>query len=56
MDSKRYMEPPFVRAALEIVLGSSLVLAAGVLIGGGVHRGPRPNASSCRLLGVPRPP
>jgi len=29
----RYMETPFVRAALQVVLGGSLVLAAGVLIG-----------------------
>lgn len=30
---KRYMETPFLRAALQVVLGGSLVLAAGVLIG-----------------------
>jgi rubrerythrin len=30
----RYMETPFLRAALQIVLGGSLVLAAGILIGG----------------------
>lgn len=30
----RYMETPFVRAALQIVLGGALVLAAGILIGG----------------------
>ena len=29
----RYMETPFFRAALQVVLGGSLVLAAGVLIG-----------------------
>jgi rubrerythrin len=29
----RYMETPFVRAALQVVLGGSLVFAAGVLIG-----------------------
>ncbi|MBE9636757.1 iron exporter MbfA [Salipiger mangrovisoli] len=32
---KRYMETPFVRAALQVVLGGALVLAAGVLIGSG---------------------
>ena len=31
----RYMDPPFVRAALQVVLGGALVFAAGVLIGGG---------------------
>lgn len=31
----RYMETPFVRAALQVVLGGVLVFAAGVLIGGG---------------------
>ena len=31
----RYMETPFLRAALQVVLGGALVLAAGVLIGGG---------------------
>ena len=31
----RYMETPFVRAALQVVLGGALVLAAGILIGGG---------------------
>lgn len=30
----RYMETPFVRAALQIVVGGALVLAAGILIGG----------------------
>ncbi len=30
---KRYMGTPFLRAALQVVLGGSLVLAAGVLIG-----------------------
>lgn len=30
---KRYMETPFLRAALQVVLGGSLVFAAGVLIG-----------------------
>ena len=30
----RYMETPFLRSALQIVLGGSLVLAAGILIGG----------------------
>lgn len=29
----RYMETPFLRAALQVVLGGSLVLAAGILIG-----------------------
>ena len=32
---KRYMDTPFLRAALQVVLGGSLVLAAGVLIGSG---------------------
>ena len=32
---KRYMETPFLRAALQVVLGGALVLAAGVLIGSG---------------------
>jgi VIT1/CCC1 family predicted Fe2+/Mn2+ transporter len=31
----RYMETPFLRAAFQVVLGGSLVFAAGVLIGGG---------------------
>jgi rubrerythrin len=31
----RYMETPFFRAALQVVLGGALVLAAGILIGGG---------------------
>ncbi|WP_425044523.1 iron exporter MbfA [Primorskyibacter sp. S87] len=31
----RYMETPFFRAAMQVVLGGSLVLAAGVLIGSG---------------------
>jgi rubrerythrin len=31
----RYMETPFLRAALQVVLGGSLVLAAGILIGNG---------------------
>lgn len=31
----RYMETPFWRAAMQVVLGGSLVLAAGVLIGQG---------------------
>lgn len=31
----RYMETPFLRAAFQVVLGGSLVLAAGVLIGNG---------------------
>ena len=31
----RYMETPFFRAALQVVVGGSLVLAAGVLIGNG---------------------
>jgi rubrerythrin len=31
---KRYMETPFWRAAFQVVLGGSLVLAAGILIGG----------------------
>ncbi len=29
----RYMETPFLRAAMQVVLGGSLVLAAGILIG-----------------------
>ncbi|WP_424971943.1 iron exporter MbfA [Dinoroseobacter sp. S76] len=32
---KTYMETPFLRAALQVVLGGGLVLAAGVLIGSG---------------------
>jgi rubrerythrin len=31
----RYMETPFMRAVFQVVLGGSLVLAAGILIGGG---------------------
>jgi rubrerythrin len=31
----KYMETPFFRAAFQVVLGGSLVLAAGILIGGG---------------------
>jgi VIT1/CCC1 family predicted Fe2+/Mn2+ transporter len=31
----RFMETPFFRATLQVVLGGALVLAAGVLIGGG---------------------
>jgi len=31
----RYMDTPFVRAALQVVLGGALVFGAGVLIGGG---------------------
>jgi rubrerythrin len=31
----RYLETPFLRAALQVVLGGALVFAAGVLIGGG---------------------
>ena len=31
----RYMETPFLRAAMQVVLGGSLVLAAGILIGNG---------------------
>lgn len=31
----RYMETPFLRAVLQVVLGGALVLAAGILIGGG---------------------
>jgi rubrerythrin len=31
----RYMETPFMRAVLQVVVGGALVLAAGVLIGGG---------------------
>ena len=31
----RFMETPFLRAALQVVLGGALVFAAGVLIGGG---------------------
>jgi rubrerythrin len=30
----RYMETPFLRAAMQVVVGGSLVLAAGILIGG----------------------
>ena len=30
----RYMQTPFLRATLQIVLGGGLVLAAGILIGG----------------------
>jgi len=32
---KKYMETPFGRAAFQVVLGGSLVLGAGILIGGG---------------------
>jgi rubrerythrin len=32
---KRYMDTPFLRAAFQVVLGGSLVLAAGILIGSG---------------------
>ncbi len=32
---KKYMDTPFLRAALQVVLGGSLVLAAGILIGSG---------------------
>ncbi|MCK5932670.1 MAG: VIT1/CCC1 transporter family protein [Fulvimarina manganoxydans] len=32
----RYMETPFLRAAFQVVLGGGLVLAAGILIGGGI--------------------
>ena len=31
----RFMETPFIRAALQVVLGGALVFAAGVVIGGG---------------------
>lgn len=31
---KRYMDTPFLRATMQVVLGGSLVLAAGILIGG----------------------
>ena len=31
----RYMETPFTRAVLQVVLGGALVLAAGISIGGG---------------------
>ena len=31
----RYMETPFLRAVFQVVLGGSLVLAAGILIGSG---------------------
>ena len=31
----KFMETPFLRAALQVVLGGALVFAAGVLIGGG---------------------
>ena len=30
----RFMETPFLRATFQVVLGGSLVLAAGILIGG----------------------
>ena len=30
----RYMETPWLRATFQVVLGGSLVLAAGILIGG----------------------
>ena len=32
---KKYMETPFLRAAVQVVLGGALVLAAGILIGSG---------------------
>ena len=32
---KKYMDTPFFRAALQVVLGGALVLAAGILIGTG---------------------
>lgn len=32
---KKYMETPFLRAALQVVVGGALVLAAGILIGSG---------------------
>ena len=31
----RYMQTPFLRAALQVVVGGALVFAAGALIGGG---------------------
>ena len=31
----RFMETPMMRAAIQIVVGGALVLAAGILIGGG---------------------
>ena len=31
----RFMETPFLRAAFQVVLGGGLVLAAGILFGGG---------------------
>jgi VIT1/CCC1 family predicted Fe2+/Mn2+ transporter len=31
----KFMDTPFLRAALQVVLGGALVFAAGVLIGGG---------------------
>ena len=31
----KYMETPFLRASMQVVLGGALVLAAGVLIGSG---------------------
>ena len=31
----KYMEAPFLRATLQVVLGGALVLAAGILIGSG---------------------
>ncbi|WP_138470842.1 iron exporter MbfA [Poseidonocella sp. HB161398] len=31
---KKYMETPFLRAALQVVVGGALVLAAGIIIGG----------------------
>lgn len=31
----KYMDTPFLRAAFQVVLGGGLVLAVGILIGGG---------------------
>jgi hypothetical protein len=31
----RFMETPFLRAVFQVVLGGSLVLAAGIIIGNG---------------------
>ena len=31
----KYMETPFFRAVIQVVIGGALVLAAGILIGGG---------------------
>ena len=31
----RYMQTPFFRAVIQVVIGGALVLAAGIIIGGG---------------------